>query len=153
MFRYHHFIHKLTQFSPNSLQTRTSLNCYKNLKHCEHKSCAFQNNLNSAMMNLQYIYIYLYQYPRILSSDSSSKDSYDLRSHIQCNVAHHRPVTNFPYLSVFQLDVHADRLLLQGLDLTADTTQVSLESIQHFLHPLTKKKSRIDKKMMQKPFP
>lgn len=39
-------------------------------------------------------------------------------------------------LPVLQPDVHADRLLLQSLDLTADGGQVALEAAQHALHPL-----------------
>lgn len=39
-------------------------------------------------------------------------------------------------LSVLQPDVHADRLLLQGLDLAADGGQVALETAQHALHTL-----------------
>ena len=45
-------------------------------------------------------------------------------------------VINNHYLSVFQLDVHGYRLVLQGLDLCGDTAQVALEAIQHLLHPL-----------------
>ena len=40
------------------------------------------------------------------------------------------------YLSVFQLDVHSYRLVLQGLDLCGDTAQVALEAVQHLLHSL-----------------
>lgn len=39
-------------------------------------------------------------------------------------------------LPVLQPDVHADRLLLQSLDLTADGRQVALEAAQHALHTL-----------------
>lgn len=50
--------------------------------------------------------------------------------HQLAEVAAHR-------LPVLQPHVHADRLLLQSLDLTADGGQVALEAAQHALHPLT----------------
>ena len=49
--------------------------------------------------------------------------------HQLAEVAAHR-------LPVLQPHVHADRLLLQRLDLTADGRQVALEAAQHPLHPL-----------------
>lgn len=45
-------------------------------------------------------------------------------------------------LPVLQPDVHADRLLLQGLDLAADGGQVALEAAQHALHPLKEREDR-----------
>lgn len=41
-------------------------------------------------------------------------------------------------LPVLQPHVHADRLLLQSLDLTADGREVTLEAAQHALHSLKK---------------
>ena len=49
--------------------------------------------------------------------------------HQLAEVAAHR-------LPVLQTHVHADRLLLQRLDLTADGRQVALEAAQHALHTL-----------------
>lgn len=39
-------------------------------------------------------------------------------------------------LPILQPDIHADRLLLQSLDLAADGGQVALEAAQHALHSL-----------------
>lgn len=45
-------------------------------------------------------------------------------------------------LTILQTNVHADRLLLQGLDLTADGGQVALEATQHALHPLEEEQEK-----------
>lgn len=88
---------------------------------------------------------------RTISSTSSQK--VHLRDHGSGNhqfihqlaeVAAHR-------LAVLQTNVHADRLLLQCLNLTADGGQVALETTQHALHPLEEQeKEEVEDKKKKK---
>ncbi len=52
-------------------------------------------------------------------------------------------------LPVLQPQVHADRLLLQHLDLAADGGQVALEAAQHALHALHREERRGTQRLVE----